>query len=151
MIAGAWYVMTYSMGRATPQTINSEDSSTKILIATQSSNYKNELTNLLVDYFNHKDVYLVVVDVDNLNRIEKVFDATIVVHTWEMWLPPNAVRDFKDNLRPNDKVLFLGTSGNGDLQIQGVDAISSASQISNVQNDFNEILAWLNSQSIEIN
>lgn len=150
MVFGAWYVYTYSMGDVIEQEINSEDSSVKILIATQGSEYKDEMTRLLMEHFENEDTYLVIVDVKSIHKLKKVFDATIVIHTWEMWLPPNEVRDFKKELNPNDKVLFLGTSGSGDLVLEGVDAIASASQLSKVQTDFNKIINWLRDQNLEI-
>lgn len=140
---GWWYNWRYSMDIVTPYEVNSKQSSQRLLIATQGSPYKTAVTSGIVDTLANQDVYIQIVDATQLGSISTTYDAYLLIHTWEVWKPPIEVTIFVDHL-PKDTPLFvIGTSGGGDLQLEDVDGITSASQLSHASQDINQVVAWL--------
>lgn len=145
-IFSIWYKEKYSMGIVESYTINAIDSDDSVLIATQGSEFKDELTLKLIEHLGSTNTFIKVVDVTNLME-EKVegYDAVIIMHSWEMWSTPSEVRSFLNTVGEKDKIYCIGTSGSGDLELEGVDGISSASEIINIDYILKKTLLWLES------
>jgi hypothetical protein len=134
MLASAsWYRFHYSMSAARPLEVQGSPSGPRVLIATQGSTFKDAITTGLIEQLKKKSAHIKVVDVTALANVhEGDWDAVVVVHTWEIGKPPKSVRAFIDRLQQRDKLVVLTTSGAGTFRMEGVDAISSASTMSDV-------------------
>lgn len=112
----------------------------RVLIATQGSDFKDALTAGLIDQLERRSAFVKVIDVTELGSIREAdWNAMVVMHTWEMRKPPIAVKAFVDRTRQRDKLVVLTTSGAGDFKLEGVDAISAASQMDDVATRVREL------------
>ena len=128
-----WYQWRYSMDEVEPYAINHPEAEERVLIATQGSEYKNEVTNRLVEYLNDGERFIQVIDVTSIEGTNtSIWDAIVIMHTWEKWEPQvDASKFLKSNYDPN-KVFVLATSGSGEQMIEGIDGISGASIMDDV-------------------
>lgn len=128
-----WYQNRYAMDAVTPYNINETHYQRKLFIATQGSDFKNEVTSGIVKHFKMDSIYIQVFDIEELGRIDpKDFDALVVIHTWEYGEPPAVVNAFLDKTIPNkDKIIVLTTSGEGSNKMENVDAIAGESILEN--------------------
>jgi hypothetical protein len=102
----------------------------RVLIASQATPYKEAVTAGLVEYLKGKSVVVEVIDVIELDKVEPAkWQAIVLLHTWEMERPPDAVQDFVDKLTTREKLVVHTTSGDGNIKLDGVDAISGASNV----------------------
>ena len=125
-----WYRLTYSMGVCPAYSVNTPESSYSCLILSQGSDFKEALVDRVVENLKEEDVFIRVMDVTQMDAVNiRQWDATLIVHTWEYWLPPKPVRELFEKNVPLNSVLFYTTSGAGDGQVKGVDAITSASNL----------------------
>lgn len=135
-----WYRLHYSMSPAHEFAVAGSPGSPKALIATQGSAFKDALTAGLVEHLNRRSAYLSVIDISRLESIRPSdWDVIVVVHTWEMRRPPPSVQAFVDRMQPKDKLIVLATSGSGDFKLDGIDAISTASQMADVPTRVREL------------
>ncbi|WP_291871022.1 hypothetical protein [Maribacter sp.] len=120
-----WYQNRYSMDVAVPYAINEANFENKLLIATQGSDFKDEVTSRIVSHFKSDSIYIQVIDVEELHGINpKDFDALVIIHTWENWKPPVSVKSFINRTKiDKDKIVVLTTSGEGSYKMDDVDAI----------------------------
>jgi len=102
----------------------------RVLIATQATPYKEAVTAGLVEYLKSKSIVVEVIDVTELDKVEPAkWQAIVLMHTWEMERPPAAVQDFVDRLPSREKLVVHTTSAEGNMKLDGVDAISGASNV----------------------
>jgi hypothetical protein len=128
-----WYRAHYSMVPAHAFEVNSPASEPRVLIATQGSAFKDALVAGVVEHLKERSAYVKVIDLSGLPAVnDKDWSAVVVLHTWQMGKPPGEAKAFIDRARPSGKVVILSTSGAGDFKIEGVDAISAASKMSDV-------------------
>jgi hypothetical protein len=129
LVFAIWYRYTYSMDEAVAFEVNTSDMPSKLLIATQGSDFKNTVTQGVVDYYRSDSVFIKVIDVTALSEIvPDNYDAILVLHTWEYEKPPNAVNSFIEKTKNSkDKIVIVTTSGPGTSKMQGVDAITGES------------------------
>lgn len=146
-----WYKEHYSMGIIYPYEINEKDKETSILIATQESLFKDELTCGLIERIQYDDVHLKIIDVTGLSRQDETqYDIIFIIHTWEMWRPPAEVKTFMKGVSDPSKVYTIGTSGGGELLLEGVDGISTASNLSNKEYIIGKAIKWYYSKMSSI-
>ncbi len=139
-----WYKYAHSMEIAKPFEINSPQLEQKVLIATQGSEYKGILVDDLIGRLKDRSVYIKVVDVSALPLIEvDDYTAIVVIHTWEMQKPPAVVEQFLKQSKNLGKVVVLTTAGGSDASMEGIDAISSESVISEIPDDVNQLMSKL--------
>lgn len=125
--------------------INSPKLEQKVLIASQLSNYKNSVVVEVIKHLRQRSVFIKVIDVTALADIsENDWDAIVVIHTWENWAPPTTVSNWFEHGRNLDKIVVLTTSGNAQYKIQGINAITSASQMTTISSDVEEIMVRIN-------
>jgi hypothetical protein len=114
------------------------------LIASQLSNYKNALLIGIINHLKARPAFIKVVDITALTDInDDNWDAIVVIHTWEDWAPPPAVETWFEQDRDLDKIVVLTTSGNAQYKMNGINAITSASLVSNIPADIEEIVSRL--------
>jgi hypothetical protein len=76
---------------------------------------------------------------------ESHWDAIVVLHTIEYGKAPAAAQAFVNRVGKTGKVVVLSTSGAGDFKIEGIDAISSASRMTDVPGRVDELLSRIES------
>lgn len=139
-----WYDSKYSMGITSEESYGSLDAQYRVLIATQQSEYKDILTNEIIDELRSKDVYIMKCDVTQLpSKKSELFDAILLIHTWEVGKPPVEVIDFIGNTHIKDKIYTICTSGSGDEKITYIDGISGASVKANMTDLINAPISWI--------
>lgn len=138
-----WYKVSYSMELAQNQGINSPNSITKILIATQGSEFKNAVVANIIDNYKNDSIHLKTIDVSQLPQIDtNIYNAIVVLHTWEYGHPPQSVIEFvTKNKEFEYKMIVYSTSGAGDNKIEGIDALSGESILENVTVTSDNIIA----------
>ena len=122
--------------------MNSEQLSTKILIATQGSTFKDAVVQNVMSHYELDSVYIKLVDVSRLTQInENDFKAIVILHTWEYGKPPKPVITFIDNYkRAKDKLIVLTTSGEGTNELKGIDTLAGESIIEDASDYADEII-----------
>jgi len=136
-----WYQIHYSMDVAKPFEFGESSAPSRVLVATQGSKFKNAVVDGVVKSFRNRPVFVKVIDVSGLRWVDAgQWDAILVLHTWEKWEPPDVVDAFFVRWRSVDNVIALATSSAGDLKIEGVDAIASASRMTDVSSYVTKLL-----------
>ncbi|MFH6769077.1 hypothetical protein V8G56_10055 [Gaetbulibacter aquiaggeris] len=133
LVYAVWYKYEYSMDKVETVQFNSPDLDLKLLIATQGSAFKNEITSNITDHYKKDSVYIKVIDVSQLPEIDPIdFNAIVIIHTWENWKPPKEVQSFlEQNMSNQNKIVVLTTSGKGSFKIKEIDAITGESKLEN--------------------
>ncbi len=140
-----WYKFEYSMEITEPYLVNTPDFERKLLIATQGSAFKDIITNRIVSHYKSDSVFIKVIDVSLLKDMSpEEYSGIVIIHTWENWKPPFAVRQFiEKTMDQQDKIVVLTTSGEGTYHMKEVDAITGESNIEQVQDFADKIIARL--------
>lgn len=139
-----WYKYVFSMDIAKSYEINDPAAGTKILIATQGSPFKDKVVDYIVDELIRQKIYIKVIDVSELPAISiDQFTAIIVLHTWEMEKPPDVVAEFLEKMKNEKNIIVLTTSKGSDTTTEGIDAMTSASKMTEVPFKAEEILERL--------
>jgi ABC-type branched-subunit amino acid transport system substrate-binding protein len=138
----SWYLMRHSMHAARKFEVNSSSANTRVLIATQGSAFKDAIVAGVVQHLQPRQVYVNVIDVSALPSVrEAQWNAIVVIHTWEMEKPQPDAKKFVDGVQDSRKVIVLTTSGAATRKLDGIDAISSASQMIDVPRRVEQINA----------
>jgi hypothetical protein len=126
--------------------VQSEDPKHKLLIATQGSEYKNAVVAGIINAVKNRPVDVRVVDISALPEVNiDEWSAVVILHTWENWQPQKDAMLFINRNPDLANIIVLTTSGQGDLKMEAVDAITSASDISNVEKDTAQIVRRIDS------
>lgn len=141
-LLGFWYKVTYSMEVVESKEMNSAQLSTKILIATQGSTFKDAVVQNVTSQYELDSVYIKVIDVFRLSQINETdFKAIVILHTWEYGKPPQTVEDFVTNYKgTKDKLIVLTTSGEGTNELKGIDALAGESILEDASDYTDEII-----------
>lgn len=141
-----WYQYRYSMGDIQPYDVNSPSMEKKLLIATQGSDFKDSITNAVVNHYKMDSIYIKIIDVSDLSQIDpEDFNAIFIAHTWENWKPPTEVKAFIERTKNDSKkIVVLTTSGEGSYKMEDVDALTGESIIEDVPDFAQDILERLN-------
>lgn len=136
-----WYNVKYSMEFVPSFTVESENSKYKLLIATQGSTYKRSLVDGIIEQLKNRPFNITVIDVSALADVNtEEWTAVVILHTWESWRPQQDAMSFIHRNQDANNTIVLSTSGQGDLRIEGIDAITSASNMADVDKDVTEIV-----------
>jgi hypothetical protein len=139
-----WYRAHFSMDTARAFEVNDRQASPHVLIATQGSKFKDAVVAGVVDRLKSRGAYVNVIDISALRGVDDgEWDGLVLLHTWEMGKPPTEVQAFVDRARGSGKLVALTTSGAGDFRIDGIDAISSASVVTDAAARAGDILVRL--------
>lgn len=148
-----WYNYEYSMTLAEAYELNTKTAKNKLLIATQGSEFKDNVTEGIIERVENDNLYIKVIDISGLNEVNpKDYNAIVIIHTWENWQPPESVETFiKRTKKHKDKIIVLTTSGDGTYKMDDVDAITGESRIEEVDKYIiqitNRLKLLLNSQT----
>jgi len=135
-----WYKIHYSMEIAESFEVAAPDPEYQLLIATQGSDFKKAVVTGVIEALQGRPVSIRVIDVSGLSSIDvREWSAILLLHTWESREPQPNARLFLDRHPDRNKMIVLTTSGEGDLKMDGVDALTSASKKSDVTAHVNEI------------
>lgn len=138
------YKLKYSMDKAESFEINDKTLSNKVLIATQGSDFKMNVTSLIIKGLESNDVYIKVIDVSELeNEDETIWNSIVIMCTWEYNQPQEDASHFIDSATNPDKIIMVSTSGSGELLIRGIDGISSASNMEEVETTAEVVLSLI--------
>lgn len=122
------YDATYSMDVIEGTTINDPSAKNHVLIASQGSDYKNQVVDEVCGALKNNDTYIKVIDVTTIQEENATdYDAVIILHTWEIWEPQADAAQFIAQQTDLSHFVVHATSGSGDEIIEGVDGISGAS------------------------
>ena len=128
-----WYKFHYSMDVAESFEVNTPELKHRVLIATQGSEFKNAVVAGIVDHLKQRHAYIKVIDVAALPQVnENKWNAVVVIHTWENWKPQADAKAYLERVQDLSKVIVLTTSGRGDYKMEGVNAITSASVMTDI-------------------
>lgn len=113
--------------------VNTPELKNRVLIATQGSEFKDAVVVGIVDHLKKRDAYIKVVDVAVLQQVNHdKWNAVVIIHTWENWKPQADAKAYLERVKDLKKIIVLTTSGNGGHKIEGVHAITSASEINDI-------------------
>ncbi|MEW7289978.1 hypothetical protein [Aquimarina sp. 2304DJ70-9] len=140
-----WYKYEYSMEEAQQFEVNSKELTQKLLIATQGSEFKDTITNSIVNHYKPDSIFIKVIDVSSLTEVQpENYTAIVLIHTWENWKPPYVVRQFVErSLDHKNKMIVMTTSGNGTYMMSEVDAITGESNLEEAPDFVHKIVARL--------
>ncbi len=134
-IAAVGYRLIFTQGVATSFEVNTPDLETKVLIATQESNFKEGLVSGITEELKAKPVYMKIIDVTTLPTInEEEWNAVVVLSTCQSGILQAETLAYLQQANALEKHVVLITSGSGDWKPEEVsfDSISSASKTTNV-------------------
>ena len=136
------YIIMNTQGVIAPFEAGSPQSSYKILIASQGSEFKESLVGKIIDQFETPETYFSVIDCTSLQdiRIED-WSAIIIIHTMQIHKMPAKAKKFLDEADDFSNIMLVCTSGGGDeiFTDYDVDAISSASRMNKIP----AIIGWI--------
>jgi hypothetical protein len=108
----------------------------RVLIASQSSDFKNSIVKLLQEEMKDSGIQFTVEDVSALGKVkEGEWHAIVIVHAVKMGKINKRVKRYLDSVDDFSKVIVLTTYGNRDPvpHMYGIDSISAASKKEQVQ------------------
>lgn len=126
--------------------IGESESSRKLLIASQGSNFKNALVESVTTHMAKESIYVSVIDVTDLENIkEDDWDAVLLIHTIEQWKLQPDVKAYLGRAQSLDKVIVVTTSGSGEWKSEeyDVDVMTSASRSEELPMLTNDIVTKL--------
>jgi hypothetical protein len=128
-----WYKFHYSMDVAESFEVNTPELKHRVLIATQGSDFKDVIVDGIVVHLKQRHTYIKVLDVAALQQVnEDKWNAVVIIHTWENLKPQADAKAYLERVKDLKKVIVLTTSGNGGHKIEGVNAITSASVMTDI-------------------
>ncbi len=152
MILGSGYYVYLFYPRSVEQfEINSPDQPWKILLVRQGSAFKTALIDELCDSLKQSSVYIKGIDVKDLDDIRAgEWNKILITTTYMARLNRKTDRFINQSSKPGN-VLLLVTSGGDDWQPEQnlkVDAITSASRMTNVDQLVRMIVGWVETEGI---
>ena len=139
------FKLVFSQRKITAFELNAPSIKNHILIASQGSKFKNKLNEILLDEFKTKNVYIKVIDVSLLKNINPSdWKSIIIINTIEARkMEKNVAKFIKENYSSNNIILII-TSGSGNFKLKDFDAISTASNMKNIENIKKQIINKIN-------
>jgi len=140
-----WYLIEFYPRTAESFEINSPDQPTRVLVATQGSEFKNGLVAAVCDRLREQPVYVKVIDVGGLDDIDTdEWNKVLVINTAMMNIMSGPARRLVARGEGLDKVLLFVTSGGADFKPAdlAVDALSGASRKGDTNRLADLILDW---------
>jgi|GEM_PF-219728 len=146
LVAAVAYLVRYYPRRVESFEVNSADLPNKVLIATQGSDFKRAVVDGVCRTLGEKSIYVKVVDVRELDHVEREpWQAILVINTVMMDKMDSHVERFVARPDFKDDVLLLVTAGGADFKPADlpVDAISGASRRTDVDCLIGLITDWM--------
>ena len=127
--------------------VSSEDSRFNMIIASDSSEFKDSIRNRVIQHYQDESN----IDVVNIKRLKEInpldYDVVLIIDTCLAWSGFNpSLNTFLEDNETKDNVVVFMTAGDPDwtYSYKGVDAITSASVVENVEVKFEEITQQIN-------
>ncbi|MBQ4819674.1 hypothetical protein [Aquimarina sp. MMG016] len=122
-VVATWYKYEFSMGVVEAYQVNAPNLDRKLLIATQGSEFKDVITEGIVNHYRSDSIFIKVIDVSSLNDVNPDdYTSIVIMHTWENWKPPVVVKKFiEETLDYHNRMVVLTTSGQGSYSIKQID------------------------------
>ena len=139
------YVIVNQQGVIEPFHVGNPKAENKILIASQGSEFKNNLLEKILDQLKSDQNYFSIIDCTTLEGENcEDWDAIIIIHTLQIHEMPKEAETFLSKVSNLSKIMLVSTSGAGDDIVEGfdVDAISSASRMAAIP----IIIKWINNK-----
>jgi hypothetical protein len=135
VVVAIGYRLMFVQGVATSFEVNTPDLDTKVLIATQRSNFKDGLVTGITEELKRQPVYIKVIDVTALPDMqEEEWNAVIVLSTCQSGELQVQTMTYLQQANALEKHVVLITSGSGTWKPEDVfwDSISSASKTAEI-------------------
>jgi len=145
ILFAVWYKYTYAMDKAEQFQVNTSSLHVKLLIATQGSDFKNSVTQKIVNHYKKDSIFIKVIDISELPKIDtENYSAIVLIHTWENWEPPLDIKTFIERTESyKEKIIVLTTSGKGSFKMDNIDAITGESILEDTALVSNQIIEKL--------
>lgn len=140
-----WLNSLVQMKPVTPYEINALGKGSHLLIATQGSAYKDALVAEVIKKVEQDPgAHIRVIDVSMLTEVNRAeWNAIVILHAWEKWNPHPAVGAFVEGGFDPETMFLVTTSDSEDASLEGLDAITGASDVSRAGSDAEQVLTWL--------
>lgn len=142
----AVFWLIYKQGVVEPYALGNPNADTKVLIASQGSDFKNTLVDSLTSRLADESMYMKVIDVTGLGEVnENDWDAVVLIHTTENWRLQSDVKAYLDRVHGLSKIIVVTTSGSGEWKSEDydVDVVTSASKTEELPGMVKHIVARL--------
>lgn len=142
------YILMNRQGVIEPFQVGDSKAENRILIASQGSEFKNNLVEKLVDEYKDSENFLSVIDCTELDKENhEYWTAVIIIHTMQIHKMPKEARAFIAEENDLARLMLVSTSGGGDDMVTDfdVDAICAPSRMSKIP----KILEWVNEKMDE--
>ena len=126
----ATYIIMNWQGVIEPYQVGNPNASMKVLIASQGSEFKEDLSRKIIKKLENDSIYISVIDCTTLKKENaEDWQAILIMHTTKAHKIPRYVSTFLEGLSDYSNLVLISTSGGGDEVITEfeVDAISTAS------------------------
>ena len=127
-----FYLLTNLQGVIESYQVGDPNAKYKILLASQGSEFKDQLLNDIVQQLESDTVFLSIVDCTSLEK-EEILDwnAIVIIHTTQIHGMPKAAKNYLTKIPDLSKVVLVTTSGGCDEVVTefDVDAVSTASRL----------------------
>lgn len=126
----AIYIGMNWQGVIKPYQVGDSNAPVKILIASQGSEFKEDLSKKILQKLESDSTYISVIDCTTLKDEDAAeWEAIIIIHTTKAHMIPRYVSTFLEGLTDYSNLVLISTSGGGDEVITEfeIDAISTAS------------------------
>ncbi|WP_281989879.1 hypothetical protein [Aquimarina aggregata] len=126
-----WYTHKYEMDTVIPIKVKDSSLTTKVLIASQGSSFKDSLVLGMLRHYQNEDIYFKVIDAYTFFTVDiDKWDAIVIINSWEYNRPPFNLRKFiKNHPDQLDKLIVVSTVGSSNIVLKDVDVISGESII----------------------
>jgi hypothetical protein len=124
------YIVMNWQGVIEPYHVGDPGAPLKILIASQGSEFKEDLSKKIVQKLENDSTYISVIDCTTLQEENAAdWEAIVIIHTTKVHKIPRYVSTFLEGFSDYSNLILISTSGGGDEVITEfeVDAISTAS------------------------
>lgn len=117
----------------------------KVLIAGESTEFKDKVNKLIIDELQKSGCYIKVVGLTEIiNQNEHLYDVILLENTCWAWELDKSVKNFLKKNPKNPKVIVFTTVGGEDWKPEiEIDAVTSASTLDKVDKRADEILALI--------
>lgn len=131
------YRLMRAQGVVEDQGINSDIESPKLVIATQQSNYKDQVIAQVIEDLENEEINILITDVTRLEELnDSDWDALVILTTVESsQIQENSYNFLENHKNDFDKIGVVYTADSNDWNDNdlGIDAIASSSSNSNVE------------------
>lgn len=113
----------------TPYEVGNKSTSTKILVATENSDFKNYALDKIINSFD-KDTYFKIINIKDINKENhNIFNKTIVFNSVWFGKIDGSVKSLVSIQSNKDKIILIATSGSGEWNNPAnIDAITVATK-----------------------